>query len=230
MSGDRQELTKVARWITEQLASGRANAEITADLVRRGVAEQQAEVWVTRMATGMAEGRIALPTGGGHGGGLAGILGQLGGRAAGVVGLVVVFGVLNGALYVGQGFLARDDVARAEALEARIGVMGQEIDSISAWLDEMKLENDALEVLARQGGRGGYFDGSSQHDARFDQWNQVTLPAVRRSAARHDSLVTVYNTMVDEYNTIAEVAYSRWWLIPVPMPGGRARGSRSLDP
>ena len=67
-------------------------------------------------------------------------------------------------------------------------------------------------------------------NARVDEWNLVKLPAIRVAATRHDSLVDVYNTMVDEYNEVAEVAYSRWWLIPVPMPGGRARGSRSLDP
>ena len=58
----------------------------------------------------------------------------------------------------------------------------------------------------------------------------MTLPAIDRAATRHDSLVDVYNTMVDEYNEVAEVAYSRWWLNPVPMPGGRSRGSRSHDP
>ena len=224
MSGDRQDLAQVARWIADQLTSGRTNEEITAALVAKGVPEEKAEVWVTRMAKGMAEGRVAVPAAAGGGGG---VLGRLGGRAGGLVGVVVIFGVLNGALYVGQDFLAKDDVARAEALEARLGLMGVEIDSISAWLDAMEVESEALR---QQSARGGYVRDVGQYNARVDEWNLVTLPAINIAATRHDSLVDVYNTMVDEYNEVAEVAYSRWWLIPVPMPGGRSRGSRSLDP
>ena len=70
MSGERQDLAQVARWIAEQLTSGRTNEEITAALVAKGVPEEKAGVWVTRMATGMAEGRVAVPAGGG--GGVAG--------------------------------------------------------------------------------------------------------------------------------------------------------------
>ena len=44
----------------------------------------------------------------------------------------------------------------------------------------------------------------------------------------HDSLVVVYNGLVDEYSPLAETAYSRWWLIPIPMPG--ARRARTVSP
>ena len=227
MSEDRQELAKVARWIAAQLASGRSNEEITAALIQQGIPEEQAGVWVTRMAAGMADGRVAVPAGGGGaGGGLAGIFGSLGGRVGGVIGVILMYGVLNGALYVGQDFLARDDVARAEALEARLGGLGLEIDSIAAWLEGMERESATIASMGQQGGRGSY----QEYNARVDRWNNVTLPAINRLAARHDSLIDVHNGLVDEYNAVARTAYSRWWLIPVPMPGGRARGSHSLDP
>lgn len=240
MSRDGGELALVARRITEQLAAGRAETEVIADLIGRGVPEAQARVWVQRMASGMAQGRVAVTAGGGSG---EPFLARIGGKAGGLVGLVLVYGVLNGALYVGQDVLARDDVARAEALEGQLTAMGVEIDSLATWLDGMEQENDALlarrsqlataqETVRRAGirrPRGTAFDrGFDDYNARVDEWNYVTLPAINHAAARHDSLIDRHNTLVDEYNVVAEKAYTRWWLIPVPAPGGR--GTRARPP
>lgn len=240
MSGDRRELTQVARWITERLGAGRTPEEVTAELGARGIPEEQARVWVERMASALAQGRVAVPAE--AGGSARERLVRVMGAGGGVVGLVVVFGLLNGALYLGQEVLARDDVARAETLEATLFGLDPVIDSLEAWLDEREAENKELDARGRQvdalatrptyAYRGSLAATTYQREvdqfiSLADQWNHVTLPAFRRGIAQYDSLISHYNTLVDEYNTVAEAAYSRWWIIPVPAPGRR---SASLGP
>jgi len=42
--------------------------------------------------------------------------------------------------------------------------------------------------------------------------------------AQYRGLIDSYNRIVPEYNEVAKAAYSRWWLLPIPVPGGRKGG------
>jgi hypothetical protein len=44
-----------------------------------------------------------------------------------------------------------------------------------------------------------------------------------RDPVLYQAKLDEYNALIPRYNTAAEKAYSRWWLLPIPMPGSRSR-------
>ena len=232
-----KEMAHRARWIASQIGAGVPEPEIIQALIGQGVPQEQATVWVQRVGAGVRQGHI-IPADSDVGGGR--LAAFMGGRVAKVLGVVLVFGVLNGGLYVGQDFLARDDVARAEQLEAELARLDDEIDDLEVWLDEQEARSAQIDRLGQELGSmpqsGRYYDASLRgYNAQVDAWNR-DLPGLQRIAATYDSLVTDYNATVDEYNVVAKAAYTRWWLLPVAAPGrggrGAARAARGaeLDP
>ena len=49
----------------------------------------------------------------------------------------------------------------------------------------------------------------------------VGLTASQQVAYEH--MIDSYNALVPQYNEAADAAYSRWWLLPIPIPRSRGR-------
>jgi len=41
--------------------------------------------------------------------------------------------------------------------------------------------------------------------------------------SQYKTKIDDYNKKADEYNKLAKDSGSRWWLLPIPMPGGKAK-------
>lgn len=161
------------------------------------------------------------------------VRGWLGGRFGGWIVVALIYAGLNGVLYVGQEVLSRDDEREAERIGAELVALDQEIDQVSLWLESKAQLSDAIDALGAQLDQGGsYYASTTSYDAdrvRFnqevDKWN-AEYDHLLAEAARHEQLLEQYNELVDQYNTVAEAAYSRWWLLPIPAPR-RAASSAS---
>ncbi|HUF12282.1 MAG TPA: hypothetical protein VMN78_04210 [Longimicrobiales bacterium] len=201
---------QIAGRVAADLRRGRGEGEIIAELVAMGATDEQAEAVVTRIA---AEVRPKQKQ-------------SLGSQALGVVLLLAAFALLNGALWVGQGYFQKDDVARAEAFATRLDAMGQEIAGFEAQLEEYQRRSDRIDSIGAVLAASPRMSRVSQRDyeVMIERWN-ADLPVINRTAAGYDSLITVYNKQVDEYNALAEKAYSRWLLLP----GGGSSARRYGD-
>lgn len=85
---------------------------------------------------------------------------------------------------------------------------GQEIMAVEKKREAVELEQrlDALEVqIKRLESRG------------------ITVGLTSSEDAEYNRLIDAYNRIVPDYNEAAKAAYSRWWLLPIPVPGGRGR-------
>lgn len=195
---------QIAGRVAADLRRGRDAAEIVAELVGMGATEEQAQAVVDRIA-----GEVRPPEK--HG---------LGRQAVGVVLVLVLFALFNGALWVGQGFLKKDDVARAEAWVTRLEAMGQQISTFEAQLEEYERRSNYIDSIGESLKFGAARTSARDYQDMIDRWN-ADLPALNRTGQSYDSLIAVYNQEVDEYNALADKAYTRWLLLP----GGR-RGAR----
>jgi len=151
-------------------------------------------------------------------------------RFGGFVVFALIYAGLNGALWVGQELLSRDEQREAERIEAELGMLGHEIDEAAAWLERKSNESDAIDALgaqlgepARYASTGAYEADRRRFNRQVDEWNEG-LARLEAEIARHDGLVEEYNALVDEYDQVADAAYARWWLLPIPLPrrAGRA--------
>jgi hypothetical protein len=146
--------------------------------------------------------------------------------------VLVGFVGLNGALLLGQGLLKRDDQARAEATQAQIASMDQELADLAVLIETHESEGTAIDAMALRlqdpatwyPSRTDHERAQREHNRRVDSWN-LEMPRVSAAAARHNDLVEKYNQAVAEYNVLIETAYARWWLLPIPAPSRAGHSS-----
>jgi hypothetical protein len=206
---------QLVQWIAGELASGRSKSDVAAELADTGWSAEDADGLVTRVQQSMeasSEKGSAFRT------------------VVGWVGILVAFAALNGILYVGQAIFHRDDVRQAEVLERQLNVSRAEIEEIDSYLADQYAEGDRIDALGARlesednfTSRTVYAVELGRYNQLVEVWNQGVL-VLQQTSIRRDSLVDRYNALVDSYNQVAEKAYSRWYLIP--MPGGRRHTPR----
>lgn len=152
-------------------------------------------------------------------------LNQLGG----IVVLLGAYGVLNGLLYLGQEIAAADDKREAEALDQELSRLEAEISGLETYFSNIEAQSgdidafgdglDALSELAR-------VEATNRFNEMVDAWN-AQVPTIQARENEYDQLISEFNQKVDLYNSAAEKAYSRWWLLPIPLPRGAGRARLS---
>ena len=138
--------------------------------------------------------------------------------------LLVAFLVLNGVLYVGQEIMATDEKRQAQAIEQELDQLDLELQNLGDWFSEqdervaqMDTIGDGLDDPSLWSSEAGRFRAQDEYLEMVDRWNN-DLPFLETERERYDDIVTTYNSAFERYNRAAEAAYSRWWLLPIPLP------------
>lgn len=211
------ELNALIDWIAKELAEGRSQNHIAAKMAAQGVEVGRAREIVSQVADSLQRG--VTPS-----------IGQrFKGHALGWGAGILIFVLINGALYVGQEIYHRGDVQRAEALEAQLEELEAGIERLDSFLAEKANESERLDALGQKLDNpeanylteAAYESDLRRYNSGVKRWN-ANLEMLQEVAEQRESKVDAYNALVDKYNIVAEAAYSRWYLIPIP-GGGRSR-------
>lgn len=155
--------------------------------------------------------------------------------------LLLVFGVGNGVLYDGQEFLHAGDEKAFEELrtemerrehqlkliEVELQTLKSRIETVRSRIAQLKAEITAIE--SRYGETGAPSDVYDRYQGMIDEHNR-RIDEVNPIRARFSALIATYNAKVDAYNRdvprineLADKAFSRWYLIPIPGRSSRSR-------
>lgn len=156
----------------------------------------------------------------------------------GIVGIVLVFGLINGVLYVGQNWAKSDDRARLEQLKQRLASEESAIRAMETSLQTEERTLDGLsssiassaariEYLERQYPYGIPSSVYSSYSLAIDNHNLLVadynarIEGYQPAFSRYESAIVRYNQLVEEANAAAKKAGAgNFYIIPVP------RGSR----
>lgn len=164
---------------------------------------------------------------------------------------LLLFGVVNGILYAGQEVWRAGDKRAFEALkremdgrEHELQIMKVEIGSLRDRIEMAKsriteLQAEARQTEARYAQSGAPSDAYRRYKAVIAEHNRLANevnPLAKRYNAlidTHNSKVDAYNRDVPRFNELADRAFSRWYIIPIPGRSSKAPGrvpARTLVP
>lgn len=134
-----------------------------------------------------------------------------------LISIVIVYLGLNGLLWLGQELYHKNDVKQCEQLERKISQLKQETSTLEKAL-QMR-ERKHKEILALQNElQNGVKTNYARYSSLVDSYNNET-PEYTKQLDTYNAMINQHNEIVNKYNSLAKSAYSRWWLIPIPMPG-----------
>lgn len=133
-----------------------------------------------------------------------------------IVGLVVVFGVINLALWGAQELYHREDTKKINEIELYLADEKRSIDELETKINSEETEIEQRENELHRLKSLGYID---EYNAGVDNFNYL-LSAYKHDLDNYNAKLTAYNTKVDEANTLIGKSGSRWYLIPIPFGGG----------
>lgn len=134
-----------------------------------------------------------------------------------LISIVIVYLGLNGLLWLGQEIYHKNDVKQCEQMEQKINQLKQESYALEKIL-QMR-ERKHKEILALQqelqiGIKTNYVRYSSLVDSYNNETQEYT-----KQLDTYNAMIDQHNEIVNKYNSLVKSAYSRWWLIPIPIPG-----------
>jgi hypothetical protein len=204
--------------IASELAAGKPVSEIEAALVQQGCDPPIARQLVSRVHSEVrkARGKATLKSWGF---------------------LIAAFVGINIILYVSQEIAAADEKHAAEAVESDLARINDQIATVERRIQEANERSNQIDALgARLESRQADFASNAEYRSTLTTYNQMVeswndaLPQLQAMQEGYDSLISTYNRRVEEYNRLAKKAYSRWWLLPIPLPRGAARATRPRSP
>lgn len=131
---------------------------------------------------------------------------------------ILVYGVLNLLLWGGQELYYRGDTKKMNALETEMALEKMQIDQLEQSLTTASTTIDAKEALLNSQKAAGQI---VLYNSGVDGYNSM-LETYKADTNKYDAHLSAYNVKVDEYNKLVEHSGSRWWLIPIPMPGNHS--------
>jgi DNA repair exonuclease SbcCD ATPase subunit len=203
-----KQLEKLMQWVVTQSQSYRSEEEIVADLVESGWDNKRAESFVQAVLNRTAP-KPSLSS-------------RVFSKSRGIIIILLVFAGLNGVLYIGQELYYADDVKKCEDIEIQIASMKSEIDQIEKYISSVEIERKKINNLEQSLmknvsvylNEADYERDYNKYSKMIDAFNSK-FSQVEKAIKRYDELIEKHNGQVELYNTIAETAYSRWYLIPI---------------
>jgi len=119
-----------------------------------------------------------------------------------ILSFIIMFAILNGVIYGAQEIYYWNDVKKCESIKNK--------------LHKIKKRTKILELEKEI--KQGILDNYTSYQNKINIYNSNSN-TYKQYQKEYDNSVTEYNQMVTKYNTLSKTAYSRWWLIPIPLPG-----------
>lgn len=129
--------------------------------------------------------------------------------------LVLIFGVINFVLWGAQELYHKEDTQRIKIIEAQLEADQRDIDSLEA---KIALEEAEIERKQKQLDRYKYLGSIDEYNNGVNDFNYL-LAVYKSDLNAYNNKLTSYNQKVDEVNTLIKKSGSRWYLIPIPLPG-----------
>lgn len=135
-----------------------------------------------------------------------------------VLSLIVMFLILNGVLWFGQELYYMNDIKECEKMEVRLNELKKDASDIETMVKHRKMEQDKI-VQLQKDIENGLSKDIYTYDNLVKKYNSE-LETYKNKMDNYDSIITEHNELARKYNELAKDAYSRWWLLPIPIPGG----------
>jgi len=132
-----------------------------------------------------------------------------------IVKYVIIFIVLNAILWGGQELYYYKDTKKINEIDS---FLTSEKTSITALEDKISLEEDNIKSLdsrLESYQSLGYIDDYNNGVGSFNN----LLETYKSDLDNYNLKLTNYNTKVDEMNVLIKKSGTRWYLIPIPLPG-----------
>ncbi len=129
--------------------------------------------------------------------------------------LLLIYAVINGVLWVGQELYYGADTKEISELETVLKNEKQTIDviesDIAAGEAKLNQKENQLNTYKSLGDIEEYNNG-------VDEYNNL-LQNYQSSLSNYKAKLTTYNLKIDEVNVLIKKSGTRWYLIPIPLPG-----------
>ena len=133
-----------------------------------------------------------------------------------ILSLIIMFTVLNGIIYGAQEIYYWNDVKKCESMKVKLKNLKKEINKIEDFINFRKTKLDRINQLEKEIKQGLSKD-YTKYKKMVNEYNSK-IPKYKKSMNEYDSLIVEYNKVTREYNELAKDAYSRWLLLPIPLP------------
>lgn len=136
------------------------------------------------------------------------------------IAFIIGFIILNGLIYFGQEIYYYNDVEKCESMEYDLKRIKTEIADIENSIETRKNKMNEIKILEQKIEQGissdisGYNNMVDNYNSEKQKYQQYFFD--------YDNLINDYNNKAKKYNELAKKAYSRWWLLPFPLPAKHA--------
>jgi hypothetical protein len=132
-----------------------------------------------------------------------------------IIGIIVIFGFINLLLWGGQELYWRKDMQEIRKIENYLASEKTEITLL-----ESKINNQSISIDFKQKGLNSLKNNGliNEYNAGVDDYN-ILLQKYKSNVDIYNGKLTEYNNQVDCVNELIKKSGSRWYLIPIPIPG-----------
>lgn len=199
------EFEEMLIWINNQLANGKTKD----DIVKQLLSEDTTAESINKMIDAAIQYKTMKAKENNSGGGIPPFI-------MSILSLIIMFGVLNGVIYGGQEIYYWNDVKKCELMEVELKDLEIEVNKIEDFINFRKTKVDRINQLEKEIKQGLSKD-YTKYKQMIDEYNS-NMSRYKKSMDEYDNLIVKYNKITREYNDLAKSAYSRWWLLPIPLP------------
>lgn len=129
-----------------------------------------------------------------------------------IVGLIIVYGLLNLVLGGAQDLWHKGDTDKLQVIETYLKNSKLEIDALEQSLAESGTELESKETELNSYKENGDTD---LYNAGVDDFNAL-LSSYKTDLQKYNSLITTYNQKIEEGNELIKKTGSRWYVVPIP--------------
>ena len=135
----------------------------------------------------------------------------------GIFSFLILYVLANCLLWLGQELYYKKDMDKCENIKLDLVSLKNEVDNLEK---ELSIFDSKKEEIEKLGGTLRVLSGKDvkEYNMLIDEYNK-NVPKYKYMIELQKEKYEKYNRLVSEYNTIAKYAYSRWWLLPFPIPG-----------
>lgn len=137
----------------------------------------------------------------------------------GLIGLVVVFAIINGILWGGQELYYYKDTQEINKIESALDLEKIEIIKMKSDIESLSGSIDIKQTQLNDAKTRGLIN---QYNAGVDDINSL-IDEYEKKVAIFNGKQNDYNRQVDQINVLIKKSGSRWYLIPIPLPGKSSR-------